>query len=283
MARCLPQLGQRRGPRAGPHERRHRGDGPSDAAAGRRTGRRRHPRHLAGRLRRGRAAHLGLRPDALRPRGASQPGLPLLLRHQERPVPRGGGQPHRPARHLRHREHRPAARQVPGTDRRQERLHHQRGQHLRRGGPARRAHAAGRGHAPRHLYAGLRRDRRPAGLGLRGGRPRDAGRQAGHPEAAGRDGPGSAASPLAAAPAPAKATGRGGLAGPGRRPSLLGPETWTVAGTLSLCAAASLWLLRRRQRGLLATTSTGLPALSEPAEAPDAPEDTGGATALPRR
>ncbi|GAB2693469.1 hypothetical protein GCM10010442_08820 [Kitasatospora kifunensis] len=95
--------------------------------------------------------------------------------------------------------------------------------------------------------------------------------------------PGSAASPLAAAPAPAKATGRGGLAGPGRRPSLLGPETWTVAGTLSLCAAASLWLLRRRQRGLLATTSTGLPALSEPAEAPDAPEDTGGATALPRR
>lgn len=110
----------------------------------------------------------------------------------------------------------------------------------------------------------------------------------------------AAASQLAAAPAPvpAKAGPAGG--GPGRLagarergPGLLGPETWTVTGALTLSAAAALWLLRGRRRGPLAAASRRSPATVaqtplglafESTEAPtQAPEETGGATAVGHR
>ncbi|WP_329580781.1 D-alanyl-D-alanine carboxypeptidase [Kitasatospora sp. NBC_01250] len=96
----------------------------------------------------------------------------------------------------------------------------------------------------------------------------------------------AARSPLAAAPAGPARAGVAGGGGPGtpaalrgRHSGLFGPETWTVTGALSLCAAAALWLLRGRRRALRATASRTAPSGRTPA----APEESGGATAVRHR
>lgn len=139
VAGGLPQLGQRRGARAGLPERRLGDHRQADADQRARPGRPGHPCAVPGRLRRPGPGVLRLRPRGLRPGGPAQPRLRAVLLH------RPGGVPGRRVP-VRHREHQPAAHRrgrrgaVPGSDRHQERLHQQRGQHARGRRPPGRPH-----------------------------------------------------------------------------------------------------------------------------------------------
>lgn len=246
MARGLPQLGRRRGARAGVHERRLAEDQGRDARARRSAGRPGHPCHVPGRLRHTRPVLVGLRPRGLRPHRPGRPGVRPVLLDERRGVPRRRRKVRPGRRPLRDPEHQPPAgghpgrQPLPGSHRGQERLHHRGGQHPDRRGAPGRPHADRDRDEPSGGHR-LRQCPLASRLGLLRGRQGAAGRLAPAPVA--RTSTTSAAGP---AQTPADAALMATHHSTTRKASVLGG--FAAVGALLASLSASLWLLRRRRR-----------------------------------
>ncbi len=153
---------ERRGIRARRTQRRARQDGHRTQRPRRRTRSARHRRLGPQRSRRSRSAQQRLRPRPLRPGGHRQPGLPQARLDEDGDVPVGGDPGLTQSVELCHRQPQPAPVELPGHDRREERLHQGGTPHLHRSGHPRRQDLHRHGDvrhrqqlAPRRLVARL--------------------------------------------------------------------------------------------------------------------------------